>query len=359
MSKTSVATFTLMRKIFSILVVVALCGCEKAHEDSHVQDTVVPLEVNGVRFTESDLSHEIDFREFLVRTLNPRANITNLHSHIAQQVTNSVVVATLFKTALDARGIQIPEAVSNDVLSKYEKALVRGKIKSLADFESLLATNKLIDAYTNVLSGEMAQNAYLEAVHGAEMRVEERDIDYFLKRIENYNKMVAATNALAYAKATNLWMRIKAGEDFAALADKESEDPDREKGGVLGECEEVDFSYNPGYWEKVSLLKKGEVSDVITTDVGIEIVKALSSLAPSENTGEPALQLARIYIRRAMSNPEWTREEAKMELEKSFREDAIRASYLEISSNATIIVNGKKLDLTPQEDQKETPPKKE
>ena len=349
--------FSLMKKIFAIFAFVGLLGCERPSDSVAVakKDGTIALDVNGVQFYRKDLEREIDFREALVRICRPQVDATNARVRIEKGITNSLIQVMLFKTAADARGIQASDAITNAVLEQYQKTFLRGsKVKSLAELEKGLSDRGLIDVYTNNLARDVAQKAYFEVVHGKDLIFEEKDVDNFMQRIKDYNAMVAATNALAYAKATNLWMRIKAGADFAALADKESEDPDREKGGALGECEKVDFDHDPGYWEKVSRLKKGEVSDVITTDVGIEIVKALSSLAPSENTGDPALQLARIYIRRAMSHPNWTREETRVEMENEYREDAIRMTYEEITSNAVVRVNGKEVPVSKKKKAPET-----
>ena len=337
--------FPLILAFVGVFGFLLFCGCKD--EDKGTRDeSDGALGINGIQYSANDLTRELAFREELVRLTRPKADLDKVRPRIARSLTNEIVSSTLFLSAAENRGILADEAVTNAVLRKFQKAFVRGNIKSLADLEKQLSLANLADVYTNNLTRELAREAYLSVVHGDDLRVPEEDVDKFLQRIEDYNAMASATNALAYAKATNLWMRIKAGEDFATLADKESEDQERQPGGELGECEKIDFELNPGYWEKVSVLKAGEVSEVLTTDVGIEIVKALTDLAPSENTGEPALKLARIYFRRAMTHPEWTREETRLELEAGYREEVIQDSFLEVSSNATIIVNGKKLEKT-------------
>ena len=349
--------FFSMHKLCILAFALVLVGCGEDKGQTRNCESI--LEVNGVSYSQQDLARELAFREALVRICRPKTNLEKARPYIARGLTNEIIAATLFLTAAQRDSIQEPESITNRVLSKYRKTFVRGKGKTLADFENLLAEEDIIDIYTNNLRREIAREAYLEAVHSNDLRVTESDIDNFLHRISNYNAMVAETNRLAYAKATNLWTRIKTGEDFASLADKESEDPDRQPGGELGECEKIDFELNPGYWETVSKLKAGEVSGVLTTDVGIEIVKALTTLAPSEDTGAPALKLSRIYIRRAMSHPEWSREETKQELETEFRKEVLKTAFSEVLSNATIIVNGEVINapLNAQTKDSETPKK--
>lgn len=341
----------LTRSAGALSLCAALVGCGRGSDDATAAEAAAcVLEVNGVSYSAADIAREQAFREALVRICRPKADVRKASGRIAEGLTNELVTSTLFLTAAQGRGIRGDESVTNAVLEKYRRTFARGKVRTLENLEAQLAVEGLVDVYTNNLAREIAREAYVASVHGDELSVTEKDVDDFLRRIKNYNAMVAATNALAYAKATNVWMRAKAGEDFAALADAESEDDDRQPGGELGECEKVDFADDPGYWEKVSALKEGEVSEVLTTDIGIEVVKALTGLAPSESTGEPAMKLARVYFRRAMSHPNWTREETRTDLEGEFRKNVMSASFLEVVSNATVVVNGERLDLAPKSD---------
>lgn len=102
----------------------------------------------------------------------------------------------------------------------------------------------------------------------------------------------------------------------------------------------MDFSGIPGYWDAVSKLKTGETSSILRTDVGLEIVKALSPIAPSENTEMPSRRLARIYVRLPMFHPEWTRDDARRELEKENRKEALKKAFAEIWAESKVFVNG-------------------
>ena len=328
---------------------VLLAGCEKAEDDRARQEaSVAAIEVNGLRLSQEDVGREIAFREALVKICRPKTAIEKVRRQIGSTITNGLVCSLLFEAAAGNAGIRGTAAITNQVLSNYARTFVRGKAKALSQLEAALAKEGLGETYTNNLTREICREAYFDVRHGDDLRITEKDIDEAVERIRRFDEIAAATNRLAYAKATNVWMRIKAGEDFAALADKESEDPDRQPGGALGECERVDFDSDPGYWEKVSVLKAGEVSDIITTDVGIEIVKALTALAPSEATGSPAMKLARIYIRRPMFHAKMTRDEIRAELESQARQDVASRSFAEVASNAVIRVNGRAMEFSPK-----------
>ena len=263
---------------------------------------------------------------------------------IAASVTNEIISGLLFQSAAARRGVYADEAATNAVLARYRRTFAPGR-DGFAKLERRLAQDGLAGVLTNCLARDLAREAYLAAFHGDELDVREKEVDALLERIRRFNETAAATNALAHAKATNLWRRVQSGADFAKLADAASEDPDREPGGEIGECEKVDFDGIPGYWDAVSKLGTGEVSSVLRTDVALELVKALTPLAPSENTGEPARRLARIYIRLPAFHPEWTRDDARKELARETRQDVLRKAFSEVGAGAAVRVNGVPLDF--------------
>jgi len=79
------------------------------------------------------------------------------------------------------------------------------------------------------------------------------------------------------AKAQNLDKQLKSGADFAELAKKNSDDTSSaEKGGDLGEL--VKDQTLPELDKAMFALKPGEVSDVVTTSIGYDIVQVLEKL---------------------------------------------------------------------------------
>ena len=86
----------------------------------------------------------------------------------------------------------------------------------------------------------------------------------------------------------------------------------------MGECIAADFeSESPVYWETLKRMKEGEVTDLIMTSEGYEIVRVNRKLKPDDSqSGESALDLSRIFLRRAYSFPEQS--------EEDFRDDVIQ-----------------------------------
>jgi len=106
-----------------------------------------------------------------------------------------------------------------------------------------------------------------------------------------------AKEAEVKARAESILKQVKAGQDFAALAKKYSEDPgSASQGGLLGpfqrgqmvkEFENAAFS-----------LKVGEVSGLVQSQYGFHIIKALRHETPTLESSRPGL-IANIQMRKA------------------------------------------------------------
>jgi peptidyl-prolyl cis-trans isomerase C len=80
-----------------------------------------------------------------------------------------------------------------------------------------------------------------------------------------------ATKKQARAKIDALLKRAKSGEDFAALAKQNSQDSSAEQGGDLGFFPKEKMV--PAFADVAFALKTGDISDVVTTQFGVHIIK--------------------------------------------------------------------------------------
>ena len=80
-----------------------------------------------------------------------------------------------------------------------------------------------------------------------------------------------ATKKQTKAKIDGLLTRAKGGEDFAALAKQNSQDSSAEQGGDLGYFPKEKMV--PAFADVAFALKTGEISDVVTTQFGVHIIK--------------------------------------------------------------------------------------
>lgn len=120
-----------------------------------------------------------------------------------------------------------------------------------------------------------------------------------------------ATKA-ARAKAEELLTRIRAGENFAELAGKYSEDPGSQKrGGELGFIQRGDFVRE--FEEAAFALQPGEISGLVQSQFGIHIIQMI------DRRGEK-INVRHILIRVAMSTGDENRTAEKL---KSLREEIV------------------------------------
>ncbi len=103
---------------------------------------------------------------------------------------------------------------------------------------------------------------------------EERNAAHILVQLEEGADAVAAKT-----KITGIKSRLEAGEDFAVLAEENSEDVgSKENGGELGFAERG--AYTEAFDEVLFNLETGQTSDIVETEFGFHIIKLLGVRKP-------------------------------------------------------------------------------
>ncbi len=80
------------------------------------------------------------------------------------------------------------------------------------------------------------------------------------------------TRADKLEKIEEALRRVKSGEDFASVAREMSEGPSARNGGNLGTFAKRDMV--PSFADPAAALKRGEISDIITTPFGYHVIKS-------------------------------------------------------------------------------------
>lgn len=121
---------------------------------------------------------------------------------------------------------------------------------------------------------ELTQLAkYLERMTGEQVRVR-----HIMVRFKP--NATASEKAEAKKRIEDIQAKLKAGEDFAFLAKKSSEDPlSRERGGDLGFVAKGDMGL-PEMDAAIFKLKEAELSGVVETEIGYHIVKMIERKSP-------------------------------------------------------------------------------
>ena len=237
--------------ILSTLVVIVVPQIHADEKQADSNDSRVIAEVGDEKILFGDLNN-------LIRMMPPSyqamfSNVEQINKLLERQIDNMLF-------AQEARRLKVDE--NPDVRYKLE------------EFTKGILTQALIEETVNkniTVTDEEIEEYYKNNI--SEFEVPEKvKVSHILIAIDSD----ASENVKAEKKkqAEQILYKVKAGENFAELAQQFSDDSaTKKRGGVLGffprgskstEIEEVAFN-----------LKKGEVSDIVLTDKGYHIIKLL------------------------------------------------------------------------------------
>jgi len=161
------------------------------------------------------------------------------------------------------------------------------------------------------------------------MKASDQEIDaYIAKHPELDSKQ-------SRAKAEEVLKRVRAGEDFAKLAQEFSSDGSKDKGGDLG-------WFGPGqmvpeFEKATAALKPGQVSDIVESKFGFHIIK-LDEKKTETKDGKPVEQWHARHILISQGQPGRSgRDQAKaaveQEKQKQVIEDIVAHSHVKVADN--------------------------
>lgn len=141
------------------------------------------------------------------------------------------------------------------------------------------------------------------------IEVSESDVEERLRQISAYNQRAAATNALVYAEATNVWQQaVAATNRFEELASKYSQDEYISQGCEWGMFTRDQLRDETALQAYLPKMKVGDLTPPIESDGGLAIVR----LDPSDDSGN--VTLSRIFFKLPMYCEDEKAEEAKAEI---------------------------------------------
>jgi len=172
---------------------------------------------------------------------------------------------------------------SDDEVNKTMAAIREKYAMSDAAFlDGLLKEGFTMEEYKKKLSEQIIINRLVDLEVRSKIVLTEDGVNAYLAK----NKEMAAGDegykishilirksddpGQAEQKAQSIYERIKAGENFADAARKDSDDPSAKAGGSLGFVNKSDLSKE--YLAALSRLKPGEVSEPFNTNRGMHIV---------------------------------------------------------------------------------------
>ncbi len=176
-----------------------------------------------------------------------------------------VPVQFLMQTSAEERKLLLESWVANEIV--YQEALKK-------DFSEKPEIQEKIEQFKR----QLLTNAYMqEILTGVQFVSDLEARSHFEKYKEDYNSIVEISHISSGSKeqAEEILSKLKKGASFAALAKEYSTDSETaENQGYLGSFRRGELAAYPLFEEAVFQLKKrGEISDVVETEFGFDIIK--------------------------------------------------------------------------------------
>lgn len=269
-----------------VLTTFTLAGCDKAPKGAVAK-------VNGDIISKADFDDNFEMykkvyqEQFGEDIMSKDAgNGKTFEEAIREQVLEKLIMEKLILNYAEKNNITVKDEEVNDQIASYKEVLGGEE-----NYKSFLSKNNITDEYFKQgIRKEMIIDKY-RADFISKLNVEDKEAKkHFEENKDDYIK-VRASHILVEKEedAKTILEKIKNGEDFHALAGKESIDTNSAvKGGDLGyfrkgdmvkEFEDVAFS-----------LKPGEVSEIIKTDYGFHIIKLDEKLDKYEDLKDEVIE---------------------------------------------------------------------
>jgi peptidyl-prolyl cis-trans isomerase C len=205
-------------------------------------------------------------------------------NEIYRKVLDELVTYTLLKQEAKARNVIVTDAEVDQQIQTMKQAARTEEAfrKALAERKMTLERLKA-DARTELSIAKMMNEQVAKSVEASDVEVKEfydKNPDRF-KRPETVRashillrvdpKADEAIKQQTRTKIEAVLKRAKSGDDFSALAQQNSQDGSAPQGGDLGYFPKEKMV--PEFADVAFALKTGEISDVVTTQFGVHIIK--------------------------------------------------------------------------------------
>jgi parvulin-like peptidyl-prolyl isomerase len=256
------------------------CGGEK-----DVDKGLYALSVNGHKITVSEFDKTIEYVRQSMIQMSPQAALQAVTPEMRKNAARQLIANDLMVDAAKKRGFKYDSAAVEAVFTRFQSQFgsketfveelkksgeteegIRKQMQDGAIIDTLLKTvfASISDADSNAIKAYYDENKS-KFSKGARVRVSQIffAFDSVTSTDEGKKKLLA--------KAQSALTEVKAGKDFAALANKNSSGPAATDGGDMGWFGASDLRADLS--EPLSKLNVGEVSDVVTTGMGYHILK--------------------------------------------------------------------------------------
>jgi len=225
-----------------------------------------------------------DWRVFPKVEVNPLDNSKNLHFKSIKEI-DLTTYGLPYRLGLDLLGgaqliyeanlSQIPNNEKQDAL-EGAKDVIERRVNAFGVSEPIVQTINAGESYriSVELAGVYDINSAIKMIGETPLLEFKEENPNAVKLTEEQQKQLDQMNIEVRKQAVEVLQKIKAGEDFSALAKQYSEDPgSKDNGGLYEGIKKGQFV--PEYEDVIfNKLKNGEVySDLVKTDFGYHIIK--------------------------------------------------------------------------------------
>ena len=305
-----------MRFWLLALLILVLAGCSDDNREVATPPADAPLQekpvrnrvvitANGREFWQTNLNERIELMVKVATIANPNiklSEIEKLRKKLRSMMPKMFVREVAFDEYAKANAIKVEEAS----FERARKSLMTAfGSRKPPKFDSL---RRKVGPLAVVLDGLIKAQATESAVrqHILAKNPLQLPPNYAAEQIARtkaYNAEMSLTNALVYARATNVWEKLKAGAEFKKMAQQFSEVPkEAQEGGEWGTLGLQQLEPDEDLVNWAQKLQPGEFSPPIDGDNGLMILRVDSK------KGED-YTLSRIYFRLPMFRQEVGEEE--------------------------------------------------
>lgn len=317
------------------LVALAMIGCsdgsreevasvEKPLQEKPVRNRAV-ITANGRVFYKTNLNERVELMVKIATIANPNmklSDVDKLRRKLRSTLPRMFVREVAFDEFVKANKVKVDEsaierarkslmtAIGNRKPPKFES--IRRKVGPLAG---------VLDGMVRAQATEGAVRQHILAKNP--LQLPPNYVAEQMARIKAYNAEMSLTNAMVFARATNVWEKLKAGADFKQMARQFSEVPkEAQEGGEWGNLGLQQLEPDEDLVNWAQKLQPGEFSPPIDGDNGLMIMKIDSKKGDD-------YAISRIYFRLPMFQQEVSEEELlklkRQQHERAVLEKAIKA----------------------------------
>ncbi|MBU0678952.1 MAG: peptidylprolyl isomerase [Verrucomicrobia bacterium] len=247
--------------------------------------------VDGVEITRGQLEQETRALLAQLSQRFPPEQLVQMRDQVSAQALDQAINKTLLSAAVEQADTQVDQKEIDDVLAKITASL--GPDTSLADRLAQLQVTE--ETLRENIRKDLAIGNYLEAQVGEIAEPTTEEITAFYNEDPSRFEMPEMVNArhilVAFSdtddeaakadkkeKAETLRQRVVEGEDFAAVAEAESDDASKSRGGELGSFPRGVMV--PPFEEAAFSQEINEVGPVVESPFGYHVIQVIEKQAP-------------------------------------------------------------------------------